>query len=94
MENSDKDIKEIRVSELTVFTIEETKNSLDEFLEKDEKIKLIFENISAIDLSYIQLLYSLKRTENQDKVTFEFKEAITPEIKEILTNTGFSELTE
>ena len=94
MENSNKDIKEIRVSELTVFTVEETKNSLDEFLAKDEKVKLIFENVSAIDLSYIQLLYSLKNAQNKDKVIFDFEDSITPEIEELLINTGFSEITE
>ncbi len=94
MDNSDKDIKEIRVSELTVFTIEETKNNLDKFMGKDEKVKMVFENVSSIDLSYIQLLYSLKKTDNQNNVTFEFEEGISPEIKEILINTGFSELTE
>ncbi|MFW5821511.1 MAG: hypothetical protein ACOCWA_09480, partial [Bacteroidota bacterium] len=70
MENLTKDINEIRISDLTVFTIEKTKNDLDKFLQKDNQTRVVFENISAIDLSYIQLIYSLKKSKKADKIIF------------------------
>ncbi len=92
MKNPDKDLKEIRISDLTVFTIEDTKDQIDEYLKSGNKVRIIMEKVTGIDLSYIQLIYSLKKSAGGGKLFYEFEEDLSPEIRELLQNTGFTDI--
>jgi hypothetical protein len=83
---------EIKVSDLTVYTVEEIKREIDKYLENDESFKLVFENISGIDLTYIQLILSLQSLEEGKKLRYEFRGDIPDEIINLLVRTGFSDI--
>ena len=92
MKNSEIEIKEIRVSDLTVYTAEETKQKADELLKGGERVKIVFENVSGIDLSYIQLICAIRKNQGSGELSYEFEGELPDEIKDLLINTGFAEI--
>lgn len=85
-------IKRMVLSELTVQTIEKTKAALDEALNNKTEVEIIAENVESIDLSYIQLILSLNKTYNGEKVTFKFKGDVPGDLRNLLDSTGFSSI--
>ncbi|MFW5878049.1 MAG: hypothetical protein ACOCUP_02935 [bacterium] len=92
MKNSDKIVKEIRVSDLTVYTVEDTKLKADELLQKGNRVKIVFENVSGIDLSYIQLIYAIRNNDKSLELSCEFEGDLPDDIRELITNTGFAQI--
>lgn len=80
----------VTLSELTVHSIEKTKAEIDKHLQEEKDITLIAENVSAIDLSYIQLILSIKKREADSRIKVVFKGEPKEEVSELLAATGFS----
>jgi len=97
-ENSDPKNKKInsektntlKLSELTVQTIENTKAKIDEFILKGKDLNIVLEDISSIDLSYIQLILSLGKSKMNEPVKIVFKGEMQESIRIMLDNAGFS----
>lgn len=80
----------ITLSELTVHSIEKTKAELDKHLQEKRDVTLIAESVTAIDLSYIQLILSIKKRAADSHIKVEFKGEPKEDVGELLTATGFS----
>ncbi len=70
----------------SINNIERIKEELKKILENDKKIHLDIKNIENIDLTAIQLLYSLKKYLKED---FSFGIELKEDQKQILLNSGF-----
>lgn len=87
-ENS-KNPEAIRLTELNIQSIEETKRLIDEQIASKDSVEVIAENINTIDLSYLQLILSVRKTESKKHVSFEFEGSVGENLKFLLNNTGF-----
>jgi hypothetical protein len=80
----------LTLSDLTINKIESVKLEIEKMLEVDETIILTSNNLNNIDITGIQLLYSLQRLnakEGKKKVTFHL--SITNEVEELINQAGF-----
>jgi anti-anti-sigma regulatory factor len=80
--------------ELTLINAQEVKAKLHEALKKYQVLKVSVRNILSIDLSIIQLLYSLSKTAGQMKKSVTFDIVLPPEIDPLLRKAGFKSLLE
>jgi anti-anti-sigma regulatory factor len=78
--------------ELTLNNAGEIKTKLYEALKKYPLLKISVRNITAIDLSGIQLLYSLSKTAAEMKRSVTFEIALPPETAALFQKAGFGSL--
>lgn len=78
-------------NEFNIYNVAEIKSEIESLIKKKAKrIDLELSKITSFDLSAIQLLYSLKKVNNLD---VNFKIELPDEIKNIIINSGFEQLT-
>lgn len=78
----------------SINSIVELKNTIQEKLSKIEKVECNLKNIEVIDISAIQLIYSLKQELKNRKITFSIKHNIEENMLNILSKSNVLRLIE
>lgn len=74
--------------------LEQLHNDLKNAAMNYDELEILMKNIEAIDLPAIQLLFSMKKTFQQDNKTLRVTLDFSEDIRELLKNTGFENLEE
>ncbi len=75
-------------NDFSIASIESIKKEIEELLTTSDKLVIKGENIKTIDLTGIQLLYSLRHTDKDNKkITFEI--TLKEEVQNLLGKAGF-----
>jgi len=77
-------------SELTIYSIENIQEQILNTLEKHKSISISIQNVSNIDLSFIQFLYSLRITANEQSKQVEMFADLNKETQVLFSNSGIS----
>ncbi|OFX23556.1 MAG: hypothetical protein A2041_15025 [Bacteroidetes bacterium GWA2_31_9b] len=86
----DNKVEIILENELTIYSIESMQDQILNTLEKHKSISINIQNVSNIDLSFIQFLYSLKITANEQSKQVELFANLTKEIQVLFSSSGIS----
>jgi MFS superfamily sulfate permease-like transporter len=79
-------------NELTIFSIEIMKDKIIEAVMKYDQIGFELKNVNNIDLTYIQLLYSIKKTAEKLNKKVSFNVELSDDIKSLLNNSDLSKV--
>ncbi|HYC87440.1 MAG TPA: STAS domain-containing protein [Chryseosolibacter sp.] len=76
--------------DLTIAQAGQIANKLKEMLKKDESLRVTIQNVTSMDLTFIQLLYSFTKTCRQQnkKVLLDIK--LNPDLELLLSKCGFN----
>lgn len=85
----DKSVKIILQKELTIFTIEELKTKIVDVLKKYDEIQIQISNVENIDLSFLQLIDSLKKSAHKKNKKVEMNVELPENLEELMSNAGF-----
>ncbi len=83
-------VKLVLEGELTLANASEIKNIFSESANEYEKINISLKNIKSIDLSFVQLLKSLKNNTLKNKKKLEIDYDLSQNILELLNNSGIN----
>lgn len=79
-------------NELTIFSIESMKDKIIETVLKYDDIKIELKNVDNMDLSFVQLLYSIKITANKLNKKVSFDVSLSDDIKSLFNNSDLSKV--
>lgn len=82
------------IGELVLKHAKYIQTELGNYAAKATSFKLVINNPEALDLSIIQMIYSLKKSLLQDQKTFNLQLMLSDEQKSILIHAGFKDLIE
>lgn len=92
MEQQDENTRVVKLTgEMTVRTIAEAWQNLREALQDSDKITVDVSEISAVDMSFIQLLLSARRSAAQQHKEFRLATPVEGDIRDTLSRGGFLE---
>ncbi len=79
-------------NELTIFSVESMKDMIIEAVMKYDQIGFALKNVNNIDLTFIQLLYSIKKSAKKlnKKVSFDIE--LSDDMKSLLNNSDLSKV--
>jgi ABC-type transporter Mla MlaB component len=86
----DKSLKIFLGGDLSVNKLEDLTNKLKQIEKDHNEFEININDVSAFDLSSIQLLQSLKKTVEKHKKKIKFKIELPKDIWELFDRTGFS----
>lgn len=89
---NDQEVSILFENELTIQTIKDIKNSIEETICRYKIIHIHVSNVSSMDLTFIQLIEALKEKCKKNKIELDIKLSIKNEIENLLINTGFNNL--
>jgi len=89
---NDKKIKIVFRNELTIFSIEGMKDEVNKALKNYEEINIEVKEVVNLDLSFVQLLHSLKLTAAESKKKLSLKVNISDDLKTLLDNSDLSKV--
>lgn len=73
-------------NELTIFSIEQLQSKIIETVKKYDEIEFNLNDISNMDLTFIQLFYSIKRTADKQKKKVSFTDNLADDVKSLFIN--------
>ena len=76
--------------QLTIYNIEKIVESLKSNLKKYKFVNILTEGVENIDLSFVQLLYSIMKSGKKDGYEVNLSINIPDDLKILLNNAGFS----
>lgn len=79
-------------NELTIFTIEKLKNKMLETFEHYDTIEFNLKKVHNIDLTFIQLLFSLKNTAQKRNKKISLQADISEDIRLLLNNADLNKV--
>ncbi len=79
-------------NELTIFSIEGMKDQIIDTVNKFEDIKIELKNVNNMDLTFVQLLYSIKITAEEQDKKVTFNADISEDIKTLFENSDLSKI--
>jgi len=79
-------------NELTIFSIESMKDKIIEAVMKYDHVEFALKNINNVDLTFIQLLYSVKKTAEALNKKVSFDVELPDDIKSLLNNSDLSKV--
>lgn len=82
----EKKVSIILDNELTIFSIEKLYEKIIENILKYDQIEIHLKNVSNMDLTFVQLFYSVKITADKLKKTVQFKTDLSEDIKSLFEN--------
>lgn len=77
---------------LTIENIQDIKTKLQEAVANFQNIQIYVEQVEAIDLTFLQLLYSLKRSFSETSKNISFNLMLSDENKTLLRQSGLESL--
>ncbi len=75
--------------ELTIYTVLEIKDNFLNAIEKYDELDVHIQKVENIDLSFIQLIESLRKTAEEYGKTISVSAELTDETRDLVENTGF-----
>jgi len=87
--------KKIRITlknELTIYSIESIKDKIIESVMNYDQIEFEIKEVNSMDLSFIQLLYSIKITAETLKKIVSFNVNLSDDIKSLFNNSDLSKV--
>ncbi len=79
-------------NELTIFSIESMKDKIIESVMKYDQIEFALKNVNNIDITFIQLLYSIKKTAEELNKKVSFDVELSDDIKSLLNHSDLSKV--
>lgn len=82
----EKKVSIILKNELTIFSIEQLQSKIIETVKNYDEIEFNLNEVSNMDLTFIQLFFSIKRTADKLKKKVSFNENLSDDIKTLFIN--------
>lgn len=79
-------------NELTIFSIESMKDKIIETVMKYDHVEFALKNVNNVDMTFIQLLYSVKKTAESLNKKVSFNVDLSDDIKSLLNNSDLSKV--
>lgn len=79
-------------NELTIFSIESMKDKIIEAVMKYDHVEFALKNVNNVDMTFIQLLYSVKKTAETLNKKVSFDVELSDDIKSLLNNSDLSKV--
>ncbi len=87
-----KNVKFILEGELTIKNAKEIRQSMDAAISEHEGFEVVLENVLSLDVTFLQLLYSMEKTIRSQQKTMDLKMNLTAEIENILKYNGLEHM--
>ncbi|MBU8891908.1 MAG: STAS domain-containing protein [Bacteroidales bacterium] len=79
-------------NELTIFSVESMKDKIIEAVTKYDHIGFVLKTVNNMDLTFIQLLYSVKKTAETRNKKVSFDVELSDDIKTLFNNSDLSKV--
>ena len=79
-------------NELTIFSVENMKDKIFDAVKKYNNIKFELKNINNMDLTFVQLLYSVRKTAQELNKKVSFTAELSEDIKSLFDNTDLNKI--
>jgi len=87
-----KSVDVIFKEELTIYSIEKIKEDFSKAFTKYNNIKITLKDVTNIDLSFLQFMYSIQKSAKKNNKTLSFDIKISEEIQLLINNSGLEKI--
>ncbi|MBN1119091.1 MAG: hypothetical protein JXA77_17910 [Bacteroidales bacterium] len=92
VKNTDDSLEVVFNGQLTINYIQKIKDSVGEQIDFSKDILVVVDNPDNLDITFLQLLQSMKKTAELNKRQFSVKTTLPNELESLVSNSGFSDL--
>jgi len=79
-------------NELTIFSVEGMKDKIFEAVKKYNDIKFELQNINNMDLTFVQMLYSVRKTAQEKNKKVSFNTELSDDIMSLFNNSDLNKI--
>ncbi len=92
VKKSDSALEMVFSGQLTINYIQKIKDTVSGEVDFSKDITVVVDNPDNLDITFLQLLQSLKKTAELNKRQFEVRSTLPNELESLVSNSGFSDL--
>jgi hypothetical protein len=92
VKTGDDSIEVIFNGQLTINYIQKIKDSVGQQVDFSKDMVVVVDNPDNLDITFLQLLQSLKKTAGLNKLQFSVNSKLPSELESLVSNSGFSDL--